>query len=195
MSFQSGVRSCICLFVCFILSAGMSATASASESEPKDGRLYLEMGAGEKPAALWLSVGGTGYLDERNSFNMGLYFLVTENIIDDEYYNTGLTLSYRHNLTARGALRPFIGVGGAVGYTEHNVLAENDSIDNDNDGLTDEPGEEINLTSNEMAMLFPEVGLDIWMTKETKLSLSARYYLTTEGRDVDFWLFGAAVHF
>lgn len=45
------------------------------------------------------------------------------------------------------------------------------------------------------AAVYPEVGVHYWVTHDTRLTFNARYMVTTEGRDHDFWLFGLSLGF
>jgi hypothetical protein len=101
----------------------------------------------------------------------------------------GATLGARAQSPSRVA--PFVGLGAYVGVTPYFefVLADADNIDNDDDGLIDEGGE--NSKEFEFfAAMYPEVGLHVWATPRYRVTASAAYMLTSEGHEHDFWLFG-----
>jgi hypothetical protein len=87
---------------------------------------------------------------------------------------------------------PFAGVGGFLGLNRFDEKAENDRVDNDDDGRVDEFGEE-KENFKAFTAIYPEVGIHAWLTGSTRLTASARYYVTEEGRDDDFWFIGFSV--
>jgi hypothetical protein len=89
---------------------------------------------------------------------------------------------------------PFVGLGGYLGVSPLVGLenAESDGIDNDDNGMVDEP-HETRLTTDWFAAIYPEIGLHIWATPRMRWTGSAAYYVSTEGRDHDFWYLGAYV--
>ena len=89
---------------------------------------------------------------------------------------------------------PFVGVGTFLGANRKEELAINDHIDNDGDGSVDERGEHDGVYSH-FSSVYPEVGAHLWLTSNTRLTTSAQYHVTTEGRDADFWFFGVSLAF
>ena len=90
-------------------------------------------------------------------------------------------------------LAPFAGVGLFAGYAKEVVPADDDWIDNDNDGFTDERGEDRERFSDFLASVYPEVGTHFWWTPNLRLTGFGRYMVTTEGRDDDDWLIGGGL--
>ena len=87
---------------------------------------------------------------------------------------------------------PFAGIGSFLGINRFYEKAENDRVDNDDDGVVDESGEkEENYKA--FSAVYPEVGIHAWLTESTRLTASARYYVTEEGRADDFWFVGFSV--
>lgn len=88
-------------------------------------------------------------------------------------------------------IAPFAGLGGFVGLSEDKVPAI-DGRDNDDDWFVDEPGE----TKKQVGALFaayPEIGVHAWLTSRVRLTGFGRYYVTTDGRDSDFWYVGLGI--
>ena len=59
--------------------------------------------------------------------------------------------------------------------------------DDDDDGVS--------LHYSPFAAVYPELGLHYWLNHQTRLTLSARYMVTTAGRDHDFWMYGLSLGF
>ena len=82
-------------------------------------------------------------------------------------------------------------MGGYLGWAGLES-AEDDRIDNDRDGFTDELGEE------DYAFLLgvsPEVGCHLWLNAQWRLTASASYQITTDGRANDFLMYGVNLAF
>jgi opacity protein-like surface antigen len=150
--------------------------------------VYGELGGREKPDAVAGEIGLAGYGTENLSFRFGFSFLASENF-DDIY--TGLTAGARYDLGSR--FSPFVGIGIFAGETTEDVPAANDGYDNDDDGFVDEYGEERTRTTGTMLSLYPEVGVHLWVTRATRLTVAGKYHVTTEGRDSDFWLYSFGI--
>ncbi len=84
---------------------------------------------------------------------------------------------------------PFAGVGGFAGFNRHRVRADNDGRDNDDDGSIDELWEKRD-DYNAFVGVYPEVGVHLWTNGVQRITANARYYITEDGRDTDFWFFG-----
>ena len=106
---------------------------------------------------------------------------------------TGLDLGLRLQSPTR--LAPFAGVGTFAGYAREVVPAEDDWIDNDEDGFIDEDGEDKKRFSGLLASVYPEVGAHFWWTPGIRFTTFSRYMVTTEGRAADFWFFGVSFSF
>jgi hypothetical protein len=86
-------------------------------------------------------------------------------------------------------LAPFVGMGGYLGWAGWEDAAM-DSVDNDDDGFTDELGEDQSVF---VAALVPELGMHYWITSRLRLTSSADYRLTTSGRDSDSMYYGLSL--
>lgn len=102
----------------------------------------------------------------------------------------GLNTGLRVQSPSRFA--PFIGAGTFAGVSSFDVPAEDDGLDNDDDFFVDEHGE-VEDESALFAAVYPEVGAHFWLKPRLRLTGSASYYVTTEGRDHDFWYFGISL--
>jgi len=89
---------------------------------------------------------------------------------------------------------PFVGFGGFLGGSKQTFDASHDGVDNNGDGVTDELGE-TDSTMRFMSAVYPEAGVHVWLTGSTRLTASASYWLTTEGRDHDFLFYGVGLTF
>ena len=63
----------------------------------------------------------------------------------------------------------------------------------DEDGFTDERGEDKERFSGFLASVYPEVGSYFWWTPNVRFTGFGRYMITTEGRDDDDWLVGGGI--
>ncbi len=97
---------------------------------------------------------------------------------DSEFLYKGVTGSWRFRFGR--AVSPYVGVGVLAGFGEKEVEANNDGIDNDDDGFVDEADEEKTLYDASI-YAYPEVGLEV-MANGYGLMLSARKYY---GREFD----------
>lgn len=147
----------------------------------------LNVAASDRPAAVGADIGGFHYpvawFEERAS----LAGLLTTGPGDGF---VGATGGFRVQSPTR--LAPFVGIGGFAGSDSYEVDAESDFIDNDNDLFVDEPGE-VRDESRLLAAVYPEVGAHFWLTSQLRLTGSASYYMTTRGRDEDFWFIGVGL--
>ena len=105
-----------------------------------------------------------------------------------EDWFTGADVGMRLQTPSR--LAPFVGVGLFGGFAREIVPADDDWVDNDDDGFIDERGEDDKRISGSLAAFYPEVGAHLWWTPRVRLTSYSRYVMTTEGRDADDWLFG-----
>ena len=80
-----------------------------------------------------------------------------------------------------------------MGYAKEVVPADDDWVDNDDDGFVDESGEDKERFSGFLASVYPEVGGHFWWTPRLRLTGFGRYMFTTEGRDQDDWLIGGGL--
>ncbi len=109
----------------------------------------------------------------------------------DDRWTAGVDFGTRAEIPAR--ISPFVGLGVYTGYREQQVDAHNDGLDNDDDDRIDEWGEQKSEIEDAMAAVYPEVGLHAWLTSQWRITGSARYYITTNGRQHDAWVFGVSL--
>lgn len=166
-----------------LLPPGVSFAASADKTG-----MYAELGAkrGAKtePGVITGDI-GIEYFDtyEHVSVRGGLSFYAAEskpNVL------TGFDLGMR--LHGGSRISPFVGVGLFAGSSEQEVPADNDGVDNDDDGIIDEPGETKWEIQDVLAALYPEVGVQLWFTRDIGLAFSAKYHMTTEGHEFRYWI-------
>ncbi|MGB7326908.1 MAG: hypothetical protein WBD31_18675 [Rubripirellula sp.] len=133
-----------------------------------------------------LEIGYTGYQTSYLTNRMG--FILAAN--DNDYYiggETGLRLQTPTRLA------PFVGAGLFLGASSTRKNAENDDVDNDDDGSVDEDGETEFAFDGALAAVYPECGIHFWWSPRLRLSGFGRYMVTTEGRNADTWYFGATI--
>jgi hypothetical protein len=97
-------------------------------------------------------------------------------------------------LQSPSRLAPFVGVGGFAGVNWEEVNANNDGRDNDDDGSIDEFNEK-KTEYDALLAVYPEVGIHYWLGTNARLTASASYWVTTAGRDDDFWFIGVGLSF
>ncbi len=95
-----------------------------------------------------------------------------------------------------GLISPFVGGGLFLGQWTEYEPAANDGIDNDGDNIIDEYDEEKEVT-DDLLSLYPEAGLHVWLGEHLRLTVAARYFVSTKGRESDRALYssGIAFHF
>lgn len=148
------------------------------------GGSYAGAGGSSSPPAAGIELGRFAYVDSSIEGRIGLKGLVGTGA---NGWFGGLDTGIRVQAPSR--LAPFVGAGAYLGGTKEEVLAENDRIDNDNDGSIDEL-EEMDDNYRFLASIYPEAGVHWWMTENVRLTGSAQYHLNTDGRDTDFWFVG-----
>ena len=102
----------------------------------------------------------------------------------------GIDLGLRLQPPSR--LAPFAGIGLFNGLDREELTAEADGQDNDNDMFTDEPGETKD-SAEYLGAVYPELGLHHWLNSRWRISGLSRYYVTTDGRNTDFWTVGLSL--
>ncbi|MCB9938417.1 MAG: hypothetical protein H6823_09250 [Planctomycetaceae bacterium] len=151
------------------------------------GGMYLSGGAQYKTDAEKPFVGGElGIEGYPTSWTSARASLATY-LGDDEGY-LGLDTGFRLQTPTR--IAPFVGLGMFHGASRTVELADWDGLDNDNDGLTDERGEEKSGVDGWLSAVYPEVGTHLWVNGNWRLTAYGRYFVTTEGRSRDDWLVG-----
>lgn len=163
-------------------------TSDASKALPPDTSLYIELGGANDPDAIGGTIGMTVDASEYLTYNAGLTYFASEHSSD---VFGGVSLGLRTRVT-KHRIMPFIGFGVFSGITKAYVPADDDDIDNDGDGTTDEPGEEDEIVDDVLCSIYPEVGLNLMLTPESGITLSAKRHFTTEGSDYRFWMYSMA---
>ena len=86
-------------------------------------------------------------------------------------------------------LAPFVGLGTFLGWGHRQVDGAMDGRDNDDDFAIDEAGEQ-RKEAIAFASLYPEAGVHHWLSPTWRITSSGAYYMTTEGRKYDSWVYG-----
>lgn len=106
-------------------------------------------------------------------------------------WTVGGDLGLQAEIPARVA--PYVGIGTYLGYWTRTTPADNDGIDNDDDGFIDERTEKRKDLDGFLNAVYPEAGIRAWLTPSTRITAGARYYITSEGRDHDSWVYGISI--
>ena len=160
----------------------------AVDARHVDGRSgkYIGFSAADEPTAAGAEFGAFTYVHPAVEVRTGLKGLIGTGA--DDWY-AGLDLGARVQAPSR--LAPFAGVGTFIGGNGRQVGARDDNIDNDDDGAIDERGE-TRTRSEFLASVYPELGVHYWLTSDLRMTGSAQYHVTTDGRDSDFWFIGVS---
>ena len=150
---------------------------------------YFGAAGADEPTSAGIELGLFQYLGPAVESRIGLKGLAGTGA--REWY-AGVDLGLRTQSPSR--LAPFAGIGTFVGGNGNHVAAEDDHLDNDDDGSVDERGE-VRDDPHFMASVYPELGVHWWLNSSTRLTTSAQYHLTTDGRDSDFWFIGFSLSF
>ena len=105
-----------------------------------------------------------------------------------EDWYAGVDSGARLQLPTR--ITPFAGVGLFNGLSTTFGPAEDDNLDNDDDGAVDEDGETDWDFDGWLTAASPAVGAHFWPSGQSRLTLFSRYMVTTDGRASDDWLTG-----
>lgn len=157
---------------------GMYFSGGAQQRHSDEDAIYGGEVGYESYAANWVSLRGS------------LAVYVGEQDDNTEGYG-GLDLGLRFQTPSR--IAPFVGVGIFNGISRGTESANDDGLDNDDDGAIDERNERKSTVDGWMTAVYPEVGLHIWANGNVRLTGFGRYFVTSEGRDQDDWLIGAQV--
>lgn len=147
---------------------------------------YIGFSGADEPTAAGAEIGAFTYVDPSLELRAGLKGLLGTG---EEDWFAGIDLGTRVQSPSR--LAPFAGVGTFIGGNSRQVGARNDRIDNDNDGAIDERGE-TRADREFMASVYPELGVHYWINSKLRMTGSAQYHVTTDGRDSDFWFVGVS---
>lgn len=169
--------------------ARMIKQASDARYVADRGGMYVGGGGADEPTSGGLEFGAFNYIGHSAEGRIGLKGLVGTGA--DDWF-AGIDMGLRTQSPSR--LAPFAGVGTFLGGNNHRVLAVDDHLDNDDDGSVDERGE-MKDDPGFLASFYPELGVHFWMNSGTRLTASAQYHITTDGRDSDFWFIGFTVSF
>lgn len=153
------------------------------------GGWYIGGAGADEPTAGGVEIGAFNYIGHSAEGRIGLKGLVGTGA--DDWF-AGVDLGLRTQSPSRFA--PFAGVGTFLGGNNRQVLAVDDHRDNDDDGSVDERGE-MKDDPRFLASFYPELGAHFWLNSSTRLTASAQYHITTEGRDSDFWFIGFSLSF
>lgn len=153
------------------------------------GGYYIGGSGADEPTVGGLEIGRFQYLGPAVESRIGLKGLVGTGA--DDWF-AGLDMGLRTQSPSRFA--PFAGIGTFLGGNTNKTLANTDGRDNDDDGSIDEFNELKNDPAL-MASVYPELGVHWWVTSDLRLTSSAQYHFTTDGRDSDFWFIGFSLSF
>jgi hypothetical protein len=170
----------------FIVLAASSASAGGRswwQAPEGEDSLYLDVSWRPDPAVVGAEIAAAHAYGDYLSARVGFEVLASETPL---YLFGGATAGAR--LTLPWRLAPFVGVGGFIGWWDAQVRAEADLVDNDWDGVVDEIGETKDVIVDGVIVVYPEVGIHLWLTDSMCLTLSGRYHVTTAGRAHDAWL-------
>ncbi len=141
-------------------------------------QLAISLRGSEANDALQGEIMGEGAITEHLTARGGLSFFLSE----DTGLHGGIEGGLRGELPGRVA--PFAGAGLFLGSWTDDELADSDGIDNDNDNVIDEPGEEKEV-ADYLSAVYPELGIHLWLMESVRVTVSTRYYITSKGRDSD----------
>lgn len=181
-------RSCLFTLALLLLLGLALPPMAPAAGDPNSA--YVEIGGNHDP-----NFGGAGgglcLYQEHAAFLAGVS-LFGSSSFDDLFVGANLGVRLHATHPFRSFITPFIGLGGFVGYSEEEQDAADDDIDNDEDGEVDEEGETKTIVKDTLSSIYPEAGLHINLAGEGLLTLSARYNMTSKGRDVDHWIYALA---
>jgi hypothetical protein len=184
------------------LFAALALASTRTEPEPETattpttnpdlcGGLQLELATANDPGLLGVRL-GLHVASESQSVVLGVGLLgaeLHEDLLMEVY------ASYRKHLVPmhQQALVPFVGLGGMVAFSSESYPAEDDDVDNDNNGAVDEDGEEATRVTDLFAGLTPELGLLIYPRQGVSFCPVLRYYVKSTGLDDSQWVFALGV--
>jgi len=155
--------------------------------------LLAELAVADDPGYLGLRL-GLHAAGETGSLTLGVGLLGAE--LHEDLMMEGFLSLRRHLFPMRRQwLVPFAGLGVTLAAAGESFPAEEDDVDNDNDGAVDEDGEESSRITDLFAGLTPEVGLLIQPRANLSFCPLFRYYLKSTGLDDSQWVFALGLHF
>jgi hypothetical protein len=158
--------------------------------------VYLNGAAAHDPTAAGGEIGIVHYGEPWTAARIGLAGLARES---DKGYQAGVDAGLRVQVPSR--FSPYVGFGGFAGYHK-------DTLTIHLTGHDDEPGpdpippqptnfaeEQKQSTDGGLAAVYPEIGTTFWFNGHAAFNTFGRYYITTDGRDKDFWMAGVGITF
>lgn len=158
--------------------AGLSgwSIGGATLYRPKSDNTFggLEVGFERYPTSwLWCRVGFASYMSEEEGY-------------------LGAIAGLRLQMPTR--LAPFVGVGTLLGDSR-TVSSAPDGRDNDEDMFVDESGEVADGIDHFLTAVYPETGVQFWLTHHWRLSVDGCYMFTNLGDNHDDWMIGGQLKF
>ena len=155
----------------------LSATDAVSE-------VYTELGMGKTSRDNFVATVGLMTEKKNISYRLGLSVINDKHFEESNYLglNGGVRFYTNNDLT------PFLGLGLFTGYHADHYLAEDDDLDNDNDGSIDED-DEMDTDYSFIISVYPELGLRYKINTHHGLTASAQYHVTSEGHEHNFWIY------
>jgi len=148
------------------------------------GGLYLGAAVADEPVSVGGDLGVFYYPYSWAEGHIGLSGLAGTGAED---LFLGVNTGVRFQTPTR--LAPFAGLGLFGGYSEDEHPADHVWVDSEG---------YLRSTDTDYGFLgavYPEVGIHYWLTSKVRLTGSGAYYITTEGRDADFWFVGLGLGF
>lgn len=171
------------LAVLFPLLLVASATHAADSVQLQLGAMYAE---GIQGVGLYAGLEAQDMLPYASGY-LDMALLVSNTYDKQDPVFGGVSVGMRTNVPL--AFAPYLGAGVYVGQNEFEVPAGHDGIDNDEDGVKDEPGEM--ATDNHLiAAVYPEAGWQLKLGNSFSLRLLSRYMVSSVGRQHDDWFYG-----
>jgi len=167
------------------LSAAASPCAAMESDDPNTA--YVEISGNRNPN-FGGGGGGLSLYGDHTAFLAGVSIFGSSSF-DDYFAGFNLGARFHRRNPFKASVTPFVGIGSFLGFTEEEKEADDDEIDNDLDGDVDEEGETESSISDTLASIYPEVGLHIRIPGDGILTLSARYNVTSKGRELDSWIY------
>jgi hypothetical protein len=171
---------CLVVLTASTASAGGRAWWQAPRVEDN---LYLDISMRSDPTVVGAEIAVAHAYGDYLSARIGFEALASET---PHYFFGGFTAGAR--LTLPWRLAPFVGVGGFIGWWDEEVRAEAHLVADDWDGVGDEIGETKEVITDGVIVVYPEVGIHLWLADSVRLTLSGRYHVTTAGGEHDAWL-------
>jgi hypothetical protein len=159
----------ILFFIALIIPQKVYAQSGATEAVNNNDKkgVYLDLGGRSDPNALAGELGFAAFPYKHISYRASFSFLLYEK--NDDIL-LGVNGGVRYNFGEK--FSPFVGLGSFLGSNQEEIPAENDNIDNDNDGSTDEDGEVITETKDVMASrLLSQVNITLLQRDEILTSI------------------------